>query len=715
MALGGRAGVFMDKIIETLEKHAGAASLQSTNEILGALIQSEQAVGHVYSMSYGTALVQVHDHQRAKTGGIPGLSFLIATRKEPNDELDFENESASVLLLRVLDASPLPTDREAERLRVEAAQRVTGTDETWDSPENIDAFTFNTLGFAGLKCRILGTFYVAQKKDKTGKNFLTLQFGSDISNFYSNAALRAYKPNGAALAIIANYLDPELSFDPDLVAHRVEIGNVRYASTARQGQNIEQVRVSIAPTDLLNMKTALFGMTRTGKSNTTKILVKSIFELRHKLNDKGRIGQLIFDINGEYANVNVQDDDSAIKNVWKSHSTGKKQDVSTYGLIPHPNDPDRNLLKINFFTDDMMAVGKSMLDKHLEEDKAQFVTAFKSVDLANVPDSSDQSVTIRWTRRVLVYRALLAKAAFEVPSQFKSPSGKGLFGVQLTNAMQNSEHDKTAEFAAGGKALAKLNEGKTISWDQLVNALQHLHSFITTKDSGWTDFNNEYLKRSTSGQSWADADLLGLLGMIGAQNGAVRLRSMSERHSASVTQDYAVGILKDLHAGKLVIIDQSLGDERLNQIVSDRIIDFIFKMHQRLFSTSQAPPQILVYVEEAHNRLPKGSETDATLIWPRVAKEGAKLKIGMVYATQEVSSIQKNILKNTSNWFIGHLNTDETGELRRYYDFGDYEDSILRAQNPGFLRVKTRSNPYVISVQIDQFIMPREVPRAARA
>jgi hypothetical protein len=706
----------VDKIIETLEKHAATAALEATNQLLCALIQPEQAVGHVYSMSYGTALVQVHDHQRGKAGGIPGLSFLIATRKEPTDTLDFENESASVLLLRVLDAAPLPTDREAERLRVEAAQRVTGTDETWDSPENIDAFTFNTLGFAGLKCRILGTFYAVMKRDNFGKEHLRLQFGSDISNFYSNSALRAYKPNGQALQIIANYLDRELSFDPDLVDHRVEIGSVRYASTARQGQNIEQVRVSIAPTDLLNMKTALFGMTRTGKSNTTKILIKSIFELRHKLADRGKIGQLIFDINGEYANVNVQDDDSAVKNVWKSNPGGKQDDVATYGLIPHPNDPSRNLLKINFFSDDMLAVGKSMLDRHLEEDKAQFVTAFKSVDLDTTPHSSDGSATTRWNRRVLVYRALLAKAKFGIPTNMKTPWGKGLFGQELTDAMQASTHDSAAEFSAGGSTLARLNEAKTTTWDQLVNALQNLHLFITTKDSGWADFNNKYLKKSSSGQSWADADLLGILGMIGAQNGAVRLRAMADRHSSTVSQDYAVGILNDLHGGKLVIVDQSLGDERLNQIVSDRIIEFIFKEHQRLFSTSQLPPQIMIYVEEAHNRLPKGSETDTTLIWPRVAKEGAKLKIGMVYATQEVSSIQRNILKNTSNWFIGHLNnTDETGELRRYYDFGDYEDSIFRAQNPGFLRVKTRSNPYVIPVQIDQFIMPKGAGRATRA
>ena len=239
-------------------------------------------------------------------GGIPSLSFLIATRVDPQDSnIDFREEDASAILLRIMDSAPLPNHSEAERIRVQAAQRV-GTDpnQQWDA--EMDGSTHSLLSYAGVRCRVIGTFFVDHSEAEEPEDLesaLRLKFGSDLSNYYPNRGLKVYKPNDQALKQIVNYRDPTAESKPE---YEVDIGEVRYASTNRSFQGISDVPVYISPNDLLGQKTALFGMTRTGKSNTTKIIAKAVFELRFK-QDAKRVGQVIFDPNGEYANENAQE------------------------------------------------------------------------------------------------------------------------------------------------------------------------------------------------------------------------------------------------------------------------------------------------------------------------------------------------------------------------------------------------------------------------
>ena len=177
-----------------------------------------------------------------------------------------------------------------------------------DTEREIDDITQNQLQFGGFKCRVLGTFYTSEGE---------LWLGSDIESFATASRFNVYRPHGEALKTIVNYVDPIRKNAAREAAEQIglhgepepfQIGTIRYTSTDRmhrKSQNAEKVPVFIQPSDFLARRTAVLGMTRTGKSN----MIKQMVSVVKRVADNGgvKIGQIIYDINGEYANANQQD------------------------------------------------------------------------------------------------------------------------------------------------------------------------------------------------------------------------------------------------------------------------------------------------------------------------------------------------------------------------------------------------------------------------
>src|SRR5690606_255051 len=126
---------------------AEQAQARTAGELLSSFIKEKQYVGEVFALDYEKASVMVHDYARREAGGMPNLSFLVASRCTPGEQISWEDEWASVILLRVMGKATLPSDAEALAVRIESAKKATGEAEHWDSPENMDAHTAHLLSF----------------------------------------------------------------------------------------------------------------------------------------------------------------------------------------------------------------------------------------------------------------------------------------------------------------------------------------------------------------------------------------------------------------------------------------------------------------------------------------------------------------------------------------------------------------------------------------
>lgn len=535
----------------------------------------------------------------------------------------------------------------------------------------LDIFTQSELQWGALKTAVLGMFYPHPHDPNT------IEFSGDINNFVSAHKYRVYAPSDALLDLIVNSLVPTQS--------RFPIGDLRLTECRMPlpGKSQPKVAVDVSTMDFMGCRTAMFGKTRLGKSNVVKLIAQSLIETQPD------VGQLIFDVNGEYANDNPQDDSASIRSAYADK-------CQVYALTKRPNTPSKDL-RLNFY--EQPNSGIEILASMLEQDnkKSNYIRSFGSVKLPEIDSISKlaEADKARPIRKIQMYWAILQKAGFQAEESRLRKAG--LVGGHTKHFDPHFKKDLRAAAYQSVRGTAAPDEPKDL--DDLVAELDVIAQF--RRD----DPSNANLMSGTKPMFDADdTALLEFLNPPSGSSGPSLLRAYQAYHSPAAG-DFVTEILKLIDEGKTVILDLGNATDRIRQYFSDLLSGEVFGHQESKFVGNQLGKHFVqLYFEEAHNLFPR-DDKDLRGVYARFAKEGAKFHIGMVYSTQSPSTVNRDLLAQTENFFIAHLSSrDEVASLARLnVAYETMQEDILSAKTPGYIRMLTRSHRFVVSVQAKKF------------
>jgi len=618
-------------------------------------------VGYVLELGFHDATIITSDPFKIAVGGVPRGSFLVMAP----DNLDGVPPHFS--LLRVTATTPTPLSKEVQQTYFELHKK---------SMPELDIWTRGELQWGALTARVLGMFF-PDPEDAT-----VLRFSGDVNNIVSAHRYKVYSPPENLLELIVNGIVRE--------ENRFAIGDLRLTECTLPFSNRirPEVEVNVSTSDFRGFRTAMFGKTRLGKSNVVKIIAQSIIETTRNDNS---VGQLIFDIDGEYANDNPQDGNLSIRSAFPDRCI-------VYALTERPNTPSRPL-RLNFYEqpDSCIRILSGLLQQ--ANRLAQYIQAFGSVRLPNINDVLEMpsgGPRNRAVRKIQMFWAILHKAGFEVDEQ-------RLRRLGLTGGNRNAPRHFDPHFNAD--MIAAVYNAEDENEYQPPTTLAELRTHLETVKEAWQADKNNRAYQSTSGPIF-DADDEALLEFLDPNTGGgPRVLQPFRDYHNSQAGNFVIEILDFLDRGQTVILDLGNASDEIRKYFSDLLSRAVFSHQEHKFTSNRLGDHyVQLYFEEAHNLFPR-HDTDFTGVYSRFAKEGAKFHIGMVYSTQSPSTISQELLAQTENFFVAHISSkNEVNTLAKLQvQFEGLEHDILYTRTPGYMRMITFSHRFVIPVQVFRF------------
>lgn len=620
-------------------------------------------VGYVLDIGYADVTMITSDPFKVAVGGVPRNSLLIMVPS------DMQNLPPHFTLLRVLESAPTPLSQSVQQTYFELQKK---------SMPELDVFTQSELQWGALKTSVLGMFYPHPEETAL------VEFSGDLNNFVSAHKYRVYAPDAALLKLIVNTLVP--------AAGQFKLGDLRMTECRLTLPNkpAPQVEVRVSARDFMGTRTAMFGKTRLGKSNVVKIIASALIDYA---NGTHNVGQLVFDINGEYANDNPQDGNKSLRSAYP-------QQCEVYALSPKPGTPSKPL-KLNFYEQPDTAI--RILRSLLEQDGklgSGYVNAFATLELRSISEvnsftNEEIGEKKRAIRKLQMFWAILREAGFVADEQAllnKAPSTKDTggfnpgFSQQLRTSAYQAINNVSAPTAPNTLDLLRLELKTILAYRRAV-----------PNDPGFV---------SSSGNPLFDKDdeaLLNFLDPGPGRAGVTFIQPFRMYHDARAG-DFIRDILALLDMGKTVILDLGNANEVVMKYFSNELSVAVFRHQLEKFTANKLGDHyVQLYFEEAHNLFPNRAEPTDT--YARFAKEGAKYHIGMVYSTQSPSTVYEDLLAQTENFFVAHLSSrDEVKALARLnVAYDSMQEDILMAKTPGYMRMLSRSHRFVVPVQALKF------------
>lgn len=632
-------------------------------------IDKMRFVGYVLDLGYDTATIITSDPYKVAVGGIPRGSFLILA---PNN---LKGLPPHFTLLRVMETAPTPLSAQVQQTYFELHKK---------SMPELDVWTQSELQWGALRCSVLGMFYPNME------NRTQIAFAGDVNTVVSAHRYRVYAPDEVLLDIIVNGLvRPEKSEPVEIGVLRPTENQLALILNSGSGKDALTTTVKVSVEDFKGARTAMFGKTRLGKSNVVKLLAQAVIDATKHDHS---VGQLIFDINGEYANDNPQDGSRSVR-------SGNKEICDVYALTKRPNTPSRPL-RLNFY--EQPSSGIEILGSLLEQDnrKSDYIEGFSSVGLPSIEDirqSTDFSFRARGIRRILTYWAILHVAGFESDENrlhaLQGGPDQGWFQIKGAVSVFDPKFKKELRANVYGPGH---EPDSPRSLDDLARELRTVIRYARDNP------NDRFVREAFQADDFA---LFDFLVPKGSSSTGPTLLNRYRRYHHPAASDFVAEILAKLDSGRTVILDLGNANDRIRAFFADMLSKSVFGHQEEKFTSDKLGRHFIqLYFEEAHNLFP-ATVRDLTGVYARFAKEGAKFHIGMTYSTQSPSTISGELLNQTENFFVGHLSSsDETKTLTRLQRaFAGVEEEIMRSRTPGYMRMLTQSHRFVIPVQARLF------------